>query len=243
MVVGAAFDMGQGIAKAFALAGARVYACDILADAVGTIAGAYGKGRIATGYVNALDEQSVAEAVRAACGENGLYGLVYVAGGVAGQIARPVEDVSLEQWRAVLDINVTGLFLCARAVVPGMKRRGQGRIVAISSRAGLAPSLTGIQAYCAAKHAENGLIRQLGQELAPHGITVNAIASGFMCSGPSSREQWEGYSPEFQKSFTARLAGGRTGRHDDIAAAALFLASDQAQWITGQILPVTGEPL
>jgi 3-oxoacyl-[acyl-carrier protein] reductase len=243
LVVGAAFDIGQGIAQAFARSGARVYACDVLADEVHKIDGLCGEGEIVTGYVDVLDESSVAKAVTTASAGAGLHALIYVAGGVAGQIKKPIEQVSLTEWRTVLDINVTGLFLCIRAVVPMMKQQKCGRIVAISSRAGLSSSLTGVQAYCAAKHAENGLVKQMGQELAPHNITVNAIAPGFLSSSPATRSQWNSYTPEFQKSFKASLVGGRTGKPEDIASTAIFLASDQAEWITGQILPVTGGPI
>eukprot|EP01035_Chromulina_nebulosa_P050777 gene50777-biopygen35763 len=102
--------------------------------------------------------------------------LVYVAGGVLGQSATPLEDVDEAAWRAVLDVNLTGAFLAAQAVTPGMKQAGRGRIVFIASGAGLRTSLTGIQAYASAKAGEIGLARQLGQELGPFGITVNAVA-------------------------------------------------------------------
>lgn len=245
LVVGAAQGIGQCIAAGFAEAGAGVYACDLLEDEVKTIAGQRGKGRITAAFADVTKEHSVIETVKAAAvaGNGRIDALVYVAGGVAGQENQPIENVTLDQWRVVMDINVTGFFLFARAVVPLMKKAGRGRIVSISSRAGLATSLTGIQAYCAGKHAQNGLVMQLGQELAPFNITVNAVAPGFIPSNPASRKQWEGYTPEFQKSFTARLVGGRTGYPSDIANAVMFLASDQAEWISGQILPVMGGPV
>jgi 3-oxoacyl-[acyl-carrier protein] reductase len=84
---------------------------------------------------------------------------------------------------------------------------------------------------------------QLGQDLAPFNITVNAVAPGFLRSSPATRKQWDGYTPEFREAFKARLAGGRIGLPSDIASAVMFLASEQAEWITGQILPVMGGPL
>jgi 3-oxoacyl-[acyl-carrier protein] reductase len=244
LVAGAGQGIGKGIARAFAGSGANVHACDILDQEARAIEGACGAGKIAAGHIDVTDEASVAAAVKAASGGGkALYGLIYVAGGVAGQVFKPVEQVSLAEWRKVMDINVTGFFLCARAAIPIMKKQKLGRIVAISSRAGLTHSLTGIQAYCATKHAETGLVKQLGYELTSFNITVNAIAPGFLNSNPASKAQWESYTPEFQKSFKASLVGGRTGNPDDIASAALFLASEQAEWITGQTLPVSGGPL
>jgi len=85
-----------------------------------------------------------------------------------------------------------------------MKRVGSGRIINISSGAGLGPSLTGIQAYCAAKHAVVGLTRQLAHELGPYGITVNSVAPGLVRSNPASERQWAGYGEEGQKALLDR---------------------------------------
>jgi 3-oxoacyl-[acyl-carrier protein] reductase len=124
-----------------------------------------------------------------------------------------------------------------------MKKAGGGRIVTISSRAGLATSLTGIQSYAAAKHAQIGLVKQLAQELGPCGITVNSVAPGFLPTSPDYERQWAGYSEDFRRAFVERIAMRRMGDPRDIAYAVLFLASDYASWITGQVLPVTGSPL
>ena len=145
-------------------------------------------------------------------------------------------------WRAIQAVNVDGAFNLAQAVVPAMKRAGQGRIVVIASRAGLRPSLTGIQSYCAAKHAQVGLVRQLAHELGPSGITVNAVAPGFMTTSPDYVRQWESYGAEGQRRLVEGIALRRLGRPTDIAHAVLFLASDYAEWITGQVLQVTGSP-
>ena len=119
-----------------------------------------------------------------------------------------------------------------------MKAAGWGRIVTISSGAGLRPSLTGIQAYCAAKHALVGLTKQLSLELGPHGITVNSVAPGFVLSNPSTERQWASYGPEGQAQLLERIHTRRLGTPDDIASAACFLTSDAAAWISGQILSV-----
>src|ERR687888_2489175 len=121
--------------------------------------------------------------------------LVNNAGGVVGQVGRPLEEVSDDDWRAVVDANLTTTFVCTRAVVPGMKAAGAGRIVNISSGAGRSVSLTGIQAYTSAKAGQIGFTRQMAHELGRFGITVNAIAPGFVRSNPASERQWESYGP------------------------------------------------
>ncbi len=166
--------------------------------------------------------------------------LVHSAGGVRGQIGVPAEDVPEADWHAVLGANLTGAFLAAQAVIPGMKRAGSGRIITISSGAGLGISLTGIQAYAAAKAGEIGLTRQLAHELGPHGITVNSVAPGFVRSNPTTERQWESYGVEGQRRLVESIAMRRTGTVADIADAVLFLASDHAGWISGQCLSVDG---
>jgi 3-oxoacyl-[acyl-carrier protein] reductase len=136
--------------------------------------------------------------------------------------------------------NVDAAFFLAQAAAPVMKQAGYGRIVTISSGAGLRPSLTGIQAYSSAKHALVGLTKQLAWELGPHGITVNSVAPGFVRSNPATERQWESYGPEGQKRLVESIHTRRLGTPDDIATATLFFLSEQASWITGQVLSVDG---
>jgi 3-oxoacyl-[acyl-carrier protein] reductase len=101
-------------------------------------------------------------------------------------------------------------------------------------------SRTGIQAYASAKAAQIGLTRQLAHELGPFGITVNSIAPGFVRSNPTTERQWESYGPEGQQRLIETIALRRLGAPADIAHAVLFLASEYASWITGQVLSVSG---
>jgi 3-oxoacyl-[acyl-carrier protein] reductase len=146
----------------------------------------------------------------------------------------------MEDWRRIFESNVDAAFCLARAVAPLMKDQGFGRIVNISSGAGLRPSLTGIQAYAAAKHALIGLTRQLSLELGRHGITVNSVAPGLVLSNPSTRKQWASYSEEKQRAIIQATHTRRLGEPEDIAAAVLFLASTSASWISGQVWSVDG---
>ncbi|WP_110649307.1 SDR family NAD(P)-dependent oxidoreductase [Salinicola peritrichatus] len=244
-VVGAAQGIGRAIALAFAARGAYVWACDL---AVARVQAYIDEADSLSGIIVALrvdvtSESSVEELFTALQQEGDVDALIYVAGGMCGQIPQPIEEVLAGQWRQIEDVNLFGAFLSVRAVAAGMKARKAGRIIIVSSRAGLATSLTGIQSYCAAKHGQTGLVKQLAQEFAPSGVTVNAVAPGFMKTNPDAQRQWDGYTPEFQRGFSAQLVAGRLGEPEDIAHAVMFLASDYAGWITGQTLPVTGMPL
>ena len=241
LVAGAARGSGHAIARAFVSRGGYVVAADLLADEMGDLANSVANGgSIETHKIDVTEPASI-DAVVAASGPFDV--LVYVAGGVRGQRPLPIEQVSAEAFRDIVDVNLTGCFLLAKAVAPGMKAKAAGRIVTISSRAGLATSLTGIQSYAAAKHAQIGLVKQLAQELGPDGITVNSVAPGFMATSPDYERQWASYTDDFRRTFADRIAMRRMGTPDDIAHAVLFLSSDYASWITGQVLPVTGSPI
>jgi 3-oxoacyl-[acyl-carrier protein] reductase len=155
-------------------------------------------------------------------------------------VARPIEEVPDGDWHAIFDINTHAAFALARAVAPGMKRAKAGRIVTISSGAGLKPSKTGIQAYCSAKHALVGLTRQLSREFGPFGVTVNSVAPGFVLSNPATLRQYESYGEAGKAALLEGIALRRLGLPEDIAQAVMFLASPFAGWITGQVLPVDG---
>ena len=166
--------------------------------------------------------------------------LVNNAGGVVGQVGRPLEEVSDEDWQAVVDANLKSTFVCTRAVVPGMKAAGYGRIVNISSGAGRSLSLTGIQAYASAKAGQIGFTRQTAHELGPFGITVNSIAPGFVLSNPTSIRQWESYGEEGQSAILGNIATRRLGEPEDIANGVLFFVAEESSWVTGQVISIDG---
>jgi 3-oxoacyl-[acyl-carrier protein] reductase len=238
-VSGAGHGFGREIAQTFARLGGSVFATDLAADSLAETASADG---ISTQAVDLRDRGAAVAWVRQveAQAKRPIDILVNNAGGVAGQGPVPLEDVTDEAWNTIFDVNVNAAFTLCRAAVPGMKRAGGGRIVNISSGAGLQASLTGIQAYCSTKHAVVGLTRQLAHELGPFNITVNSVAPGFIRTNAATEKQWDSYGPEGQRALVDRIALKRLGSAPDIANAVVFFASDLAGFVNGQILQVDG---
>jgi 3-oxoacyl-[acyl-carrier protein] reductase len=237
LVAGVAQGIGRAIAAALQAAGATLRLTDLDAEGLEATAAALGAW---AEPADLSDRAAAARLVERAAGAEGLHILALAAGGVRGQVGRPIEEIDEAAWRAVFAANVDGAAWTVQAAAPHLKRAGWGRVVTISSGAGLRPSLTGIQAYAAAKHALVGLTRQLSWELGPHGTTVNSVAPGFVLSNPTTRRQWESYGPEGQARLVESIHVKRLGAAEDVANATVFLASAQAGWISGQVLSVDG---
>jgi len=243
IVTGAAHGFGRTIALEFAARGARVWACDIAQEGLlETARLAQESGlEVETRVVDVTNPLEVGAFVAEVARSSGRIDvLVNNAGVVLGQVGRPLEQVTPLEWRAIFGVNVDGAFYCSQAVAPHMKAAQRGRVVNISSGAGLGISLTGIQAYASAKAAQIGLTRQLAHELGAWGITVNNVAPGFVRSNPTTERQWESYGEEGQRKLLEGIALKRLGTPQDIAHAVLFFASEGASWITGQVLSVDG---
>jgi 2-hydroxycyclohexanecarboxyl-CoA dehydrogenase len=148
-------------------------------------------------------------------------------------------NLTFETWQRVLDVNLNGVFHCIQAVLPDMEEAGWGRIVNISSSS--AHSGQPFMAhYVAAKSAVNGLTKSLALELGPSGITVNAVPPGFIDTPMLRKAEANNYLGGTVEDHAQRTPVRRAGRPEDIAAACAFLASDEAGYITGQILGVNG---
>ncbi len=243
IVTGAAHGFGRAISMALAEHGAHVWAVDIVADELDEtdrLCEEMG-GRCEARVVDITKPDAVNALVEEITRSSGQVDiLVNNAGGVLGQVGRPLETVTPEQWNAIFAVNVSGAFYLSQAVAPGMKAAKSGRIVNISSGAGLTISLTGIQAYAASKAALISLTRQLGHELGAWGITVNCIAPGFVRSNANTERQWESYGADGQQALVDSIALKKLGTPEDIAHGVLFFASDYAGWITGQTIAIDG---
>jgi 3-oxoacyl-[acyl-carrier protein] reductase len=240
LVTGAAHGFGRAIAGAFATRGATVFVCDVVEDELAETVQIVGDACHAS-VIDVTDRFAVEAWVQTALAETSRVDvLVNNAGGVLGQIGRPLEDVAIQEWEAIVAVNQTAVFWTAQAVARPMKEAASGRIVNISSGAGLGISRTGIQAYASAKAGQIGLTRQLAHELGPHGITVNSVAPGFVLSNDATRRQWESYGHDGQMDLIRGISLRRLGTPADISHAVLFLASKHAGWITGVVLSVDG---
>lgn len=147
---------------------------------------------------------------------------------------KTLKNLEKADWDAVLDVNLTGAFNCARAVVEHMRERRYGRIVSMASVVGQVGNI-GQCNYAASKAGLIGLTKSLAKELARRGVTVNAIAPGFI-----ETEMTQAMPPEVLEQVTASIPVGRMGTADEVAAAALFLASEEASYVTGHVLCANG---
>jgi 3-oxoacyl-[acyl-carrier protein] reductase len=236
IVSGAAHGFGAHIAQSFAALGAIVHGCDVLSAQLNATA-AFG---VRPKVIDLTDFPAVTRWVQEISAAGPIDVLVNNAGGLGGAVQQPIEDVTDDAWRNIMEINVGTAFALSRAVATSMKKARAGAIVNISSGAGIQPARTGIQAYTAAKHAVVGLTRQLASELGPFGITVNSVAPGLVRTTASTEQFWASRGEDGQKAMLAGIAMRRLGTIEDIGNAVLFLASDKATWITGQILSVDG---
>jgi 3-oxoacyl-[acyl-carrier protein] reductase len=239
VVTAAGSGFGRAIAQTFAGLGARVYASDISAEGIAETARTHG---VVPKVVDLTDRSAAAAWI----GEverkeaRAIDILINNAGGTLGNRGVPIESVPDNQWDSIYAINVTTTFVLCRAAAANMKTARRGRIINISSTAGLRPTQTGIQAYSSTKHAVVGLTRQLSKEFGAYGITVNSIAPGRIPTTPAKVEVWEKSSPEKRRDTLERISLGRLGSSKDIAMAALFFASELSEFVSGQILAVDG---
>lgn len=239
-ITGAGGGIGRAIALLLASLRARVFVADRSSEGFFALSAAYPD--IRTWEVDLVDRAAaarwIADIEQAA--QAPIAVLVNNAGGSLGQVPRDLTEISDSDWDSIVDINLNAVFALCRAVVPGMRHAGGGRIINIGSRAGSHASLNGVQAYTAAKHALAGLTRQLAADLGPSGITVNYVAPGLVRTNPARDRQWENYGEAGRKAMLNRIGLRRLGTAEDIAKVVAFLASDLASFVNGVVLPVDG---
>jgi NAD(P)-dependent dehydrogenase (short-subunit alcohol dehydrogenase family) len=235
IVTGAARGIGHGIGLALAHEGARVAATDLevaLLDDLVRQARTEG-GQVLPLAVDVTRKDQIRQAVDQVLGQWGRIDILVNNAGIYEVL--PVEAISEEQWDRVLAVNLKGAFLCCQAVIPAMKRQGSGRIVSIASSAGKSGGTLAGAHYSVSKAGVICLTKQLARELGPYGITANAVAPGRIDTPMIHLS-----SDEENEAFRLRTPLGRLGTPADVAGAVVFLASDEASFITGEIVDVNG---
>jgi 3-oxoacyl-[acyl-carrier protein] reductase len=238
VITGAARGIGRAIALAFVGKGAKVALVDIDAEALERVREEIGErgGQALSLPCDVSQSSAVGEKAGKVLGS---YGRIDVLVNNAGIIRRgTIETVTEEEWDRVIAINLKGTFNCCKAVVAPMKRQGRGSIVNVSSISGKMGDITSAPGYGPSKAGVIALTKTLALQLARYGIRANSVAPHAMETEMSA--QW---SPERRREIVAGIPLGRLGQPEDVAAAVLFLASDAASFITGEILDVNGGAL
>ena len=232
MVTGAARGIGEAIAKRLASEGARVVIADIDTPAAESAAAAIGENAA----VQKLDVSDVASwdvAVRATLDRWGRIDALVNNAGIAGRSA-PIWELSVAEWQQVLDIDLTGVFLGCRAVIPAMVGAGSGRIVNIASIAGKEGNPNAVP-YSAAKSGVIGLTKAVAKEVATKGVLVNAVAPAVI-----ETPILEQVSEEHIRYMTSRIPMGRVGKPEEVAALVAFLCSNDLTFSTGAVYDISG---
>ncbi|MEM7753093.1 MAG: SDR family oxidoreductase [Pseudomonadota bacterium] len=235
LVTGAASGFGRGIAERFAAEGARVAVLDLNGDGARQVADAIG------GLALEADVRDGAQVQAAVEQAIGAFGQVDILVNNAGWSHRnqSMLDVDYQTFRKVFEINVDSIYHFTQAIVPHWRAIGHGVMVNISSTAGISPR-PGLTWYNASKGAVNTMTRSLAAELAPDGIRVNAVAPVMGETALLETFMGQPDTPESRKRFLATIPMGRLSTPADIAGATLYLASDDADLVTGVILEVDG---
>jgi NAD(P)-dependent dehydrogenase (short-subunit alcohol dehydrogenase family) len=236
IVTGAASGIGLAVAKRFAAEGAAVMLADASesagVDAAQQICAAGGRAQFAR--LDVSNSGQVKEVVGRTIAEFGDLHILFNGAGILTY--GTATETTEEAWQRMIAVNLTGTFLCARAVLPHMVAKGRGAIINVSSTTGSHDACAHAAAYVSSKGGVTLLTRSMAIDYARHGIRVNAI-----CPGPTDTPMLrKALTPDQLEAFAKTYPMGRLGRPDEIAAAALFLASEDASFVTGEMLHVDG---
>ena len=238
IVTGAGQGIGRVFAKAFAQAGARVVIAELNEERAGKVAGEILKadGEALAVTTDVADPGSIDEMVEVAMGEWGRIDVLINNAGIFSTLEmRPFDQIPLDEWERVLRVNLTGPFLCARAVLPAMRAAKWGRIINIASGA-VRLGRPNYLHYIATKGALMSMSLSMARELGPDGITVNAILPG----ATFTEIERKTVTPEQKQKIIAMQCIPRAETPDDLVGAALFLASDASGFVTGQSINLDG---
>ncbi len=240
VVTGAGSGIGRGIALGLAGLGAVVYGGDVSAEGLEGTAEAAAEASVEIHAVecDVSDEASVEALFEAVAAGHGPPDVVFANAGVAGPIV-PVEELATEDWHRTLAVNLDGVFFTARAAYRRMIPRGRGKIVLTSSTWGVrAAADGGFTSYAASKGAVSNLTRQLAVDMAPHGVTVNAIAPGGFRTNIA--DGFYDSQPEAVESLRASIPSGRIVTPEEAVGPAAFLASRASDHVNGHVLALDG---
>jgi len=232
IVTGAARGIGEAIARRLATEGAAVMIADINEEAAAAAAAATGERAVAQ-RLDVTDAGSWDAAVQAALAAWNRIDMLVNNAGIAGRSA-PIWELSLDEWREVLDIDLTGVFLGCRAIIPVMTAAGSGRIVNIASIAGKEGNPNAVP-YSAAKAGVIGLTKAVAKEVATRGVLVNAVAPAVI-----ETPILEQVSDEHIRYMTSRIPMGRVGKPEEVAALVAFLCSADLSFSTGAVYDISG---
>jgi len=231
VITGGANGIGAGIAKRFVEEGAKVAVCDIDAETGGKITEAL-RGKAKFYRMDVADEEEIKKAVDQIFSDYAKIDILINNAGITND--KLLLRMTKEDWERVIDINLTGTFLVTRAVIKYMIKQRYGRIVNIASIAGIIGN-PGQSNYSASKAGIIGFTKSCAKELASRSITVNAIAPGFIETSMTAV-----LPDEVKENYLKAIPMKRFGKVEDVAALALFLSSEQASYMTGQVICLDG---
>lgn len=242
LVTGAAYGIGLAIATALSRAGARIYFNCSRQETIDRGLAAYKElGIDAKGFLcDVTDEEAVRKMVAEIEAEAGAIDILVNNAGIIKRI--PMEEMSVEDFRRVVDIDLVGPFICSKAVIPGMIRKGHGKIINICSMMSELGRET-VSAYAAAKGGLKMLTRNICSEFGGHNIQCNGIGPGYIATeqtAPLRERQADGSRHPFDSFIISKTPAARWGTPEDLMGPAVFLASDASNFVSGHVLYVDG---